>query len=146
MANAKRQNGEVSVEIDGKTYVLAMTIDSMVALEELFSTPAKSMTFQDVIDRSDKGSITHLRGLLWSVLQTHHPDVGIKDVSVLVQNAGGLGAITVKLMELAKATQADPKDLEALGVKPDANPPQAQDDGKTSGTGEGSTSSLVASV
>jgi len=143
---ANRQNGEVSIEIDGKTYTLAMTIDSMVALEDLFSTGDTTVTFQDVIDRSDRGSMKHLRGLLWSVLQEHHPEVAITDVSRLVQKAGGLGAITVKLMELAKGTQADPKDLEALGVKPEKNPPPAQDGGKTSGTGADSTSEPVKSA
>ena len=32
---ANRQNGEVSVEINGKQYTLAMTINAMVALEDL---------------------------------------------------------------------------------------------------------------
>lgn len=143
---ANRQNGEVSIEIDGKTYTLALTIDAMVALEDAFSTPTKPMTFQEVIDRSDAGSIKHLRGLLWAVLQAHHPAITIKDVSPLVQKAGGLGAITLKLMELAKSTQVDPKDLEALGIKSGANPPQAQDDDKTSGTGGNSTSAPVVSA
>ena len=43
---ANRQNGEVSIDVDGTQYTLAMTIDSMVALEEMFSTPTQMVTFQ----------------------------------------------------------------------------------------------------
>lgn len=144
---ANKENGEVSIEVGGKNYTLAMTLDSMVALEEMFSTPEKPMTFQDVIDLSDKGSIKHLRGLLWSVLQAHHPEINVvKDVSAFVQKAGGLGPITVKLMQLAQETMADPKDLEALGVKAGANPPQAPATAKTSGTGGNSTSAPAPSA
>jgi hypothetical protein len=46
-------------------------------------------------------------------------------------------------MEMAKATQPDPKDLVALGIKPDANPPQAQVTKATRGSGERSTSALA---
>jgi hypothetical protein len=141
---ANRQKGEVSIDVDGTTYTLALTVDAMVALEEMFSTPAKSVTFQDVITESDKGSIKHLRGLLWSLLQLHHPELGIKDISPLVQRAGGLGVFAAKFMELAKSAFADPADLEALGVKAGTNPPQAQAGKKIRGIGERSTSARAA--
>lgn len=137
---ANRQNGEVSITIDGTVYTMAMTIDAMVALEEMFSTPQKTVTFQDVSDMCERGSMTHLRGMLWAVLQGHHPEVQIKDVSRLVQAAGGLGVFTVKLMQMAKATQPDQQDLAALGIKADANPRQAQAAKATRGSGGRSTS------
>ncbi len=137
---ANRQNGEVSIEIDGKSYTMALTLDAMVAVEDLFSTAQKSVTFQEVTEGADRGSAKHLRGLLWASLVTHHPDLDVKDVSALVQKAGGLAVFTMKLMELAKSTIADPKDLEALGVAPSANPPRAQAATKTRGTGERSIS------
>lgn len=140
---ANRQNGEVSITIDGKVYTMAMTIDAMVALEEMFTTPQKAMTFQEVSDLCEAGSMKHLRALLWAVFQAHHPDIEIKDVSRLVQAAGGLGEFTVKLMQLVKATQPDPKDLAALGIKADANPPQAQARKATRGNGARSISAPV---
>lgn len=137
---ANRQNGEVSITIDGKVYTMAMTIDAMVALEEMFSTPQKDMTFQEVSDLCERGSMKHLRAMLWATLQGHHPEFEIKDVSGLVQAAGGLGVFTIKLMEMAKATQPDQKDLAALGIRADANPPQAQAAKQTRTSGGRSTS------
>jgi hypothetical protein len=116
MANAEK--GEVSLVIGDDTYTLALTIDSMVALEEAFSTPTKAVTFQDVMAAADRGSITHLRAFLWAALIEHHPSMTIKDISPLVQKAGGVAAITMKLMELAKRSAADADDLAVLGVDP----------------------------
>lgn len=141
---ANRNNGEVSITIDGKVYTMVMTINAMVALEDLFSTPQKSMTFQEVSELAEQGSMKHLRALLWAVLQDHHPEIEIGQVSDLVKKAGGLGVFTVKLLEMLKATQADPKDLEALGIKPDANPLQAQVARVTRGSGGRSTSAHAA--
>lgn len=138
MANAER--GEVSLTLDGKVYTLALSLNAMVALEELFSTPEKLMTFEEVSALADKGSIKHVRALIWSVFQDYHPEVTLTGVSKLVTAAGGLGVLTVKLAELAKASTPDPKDLKKLGVK--ANPPGAR--AARSGTGEGSTSRPVA--
>ena len=140
---ANRENGEVSLVIGDKTYTLAMTINAMVALEDMFSTPSQMVTFQKVSEMADAGSIKHLRAILWAVLQEHHPDVTIEQVSTLVRDAGGLGVFTVKLLEMAKATMADPKDLEALGIRPTANPQPAQGGRATRGTGGRSTSELA---
>lgn len=134
MAN---RDGEVLLEIKGKTYTLALTFDAMAAVEELFSTPSVVVTFGQVASAVDRGSVRHMRGLLWSVLQKHHPDVRIKDVGALIEAAGGLDALNQKFGELAAAAQADPKDLQELG----ANPHKAQGGkAKASGTGARSTS------
>lgn len=140
---ANRQNGEVSVEIDGKQYTLAMTINAMVALEDMFSTPTQSVTFQQVSEKADAGSIRHLRAILWAVLQRYHSDVTIEQVSDLVQEAGGIAVFTVKLLEMAKATMPAPEDLAALGIKSTANPQPAQVAKPTRGTGARSTSGLA---
>lgn len=142
---ANRHKGEVSIEVDGTVYTLALTIDAMVALEDLFSTP-KVMTFQEVIAEADRGSMKHLRALIWASLQLHHPALEVKDISPLVHAAGGLSVFSVKFMELAKASFADPKDLEALGIKAGANPRRAQGDIRTRGIGAVSTSTPVVSA
>lgn len=145
---ANREKGEVSIDVGGRPYRLALTLDAMVALEEMFSKPNAPMTFQQVVDRSDAGSMTHTRGLLWASLQVNDPPPDLKEVSHLVQQAGGLGAFTIALIKLAKAIAPDPKDLAALGIKANkANPPAAQAGRKTAaGTGGGSTSMPDASA
>jgi len=143
---ANRHKGEVSIEVDGRDYTMALTIDAMVALEDMFSTPQKSVTFQEVLLMGDRGSVKALRALIWASLQLHHPEIQIKDISGLVQAGGGLDVFAEKFVTLAKATFADPKDLEALGVKATANPPQAQAATPTRGTGGRSTSARAAKV
>lgn len=142
---ANREKGQVSIDIDGTLYVMALTLDAMVALEEMFSKPNAPVTFQQVVDRSDAGSMTHTRGLIWAALQVNEPAPTIGQVSALVERAGGLGAFAVALVKVAKAITPDAKDLEALGVK--ANPPKAQSGRRTAGgIGAASTSTPVASA
>jgi hypothetical protein len=143
---ANRQKGEISIDVGGTSYTMALTVDAMCQLEDLFSTPQKAMTFQQVIELADGGSIKHLRGLLWAALQLHHPELEIKDISPLVQSAGGIKVFVATFMRLAKESFADPQDVEALGIKPDANPPQAPGGKRTRTTGAGSTSMPGASV
>jgi hypothetical protein len=143
---ANRQKGEVSMEIAGTSYTLALTIDAMCQLEDLFSTPAKAALFQEVVALADRGSMRHLRGLIWVCLQKYHPDLALTDVSDLVHQAGGLGVFGQKLMELTKEAFADPKDMEELGIKPSANPPRAPGGKTTRTTGAVSTSTPAASA
>lgn len=138
---ANRERGEVSIEIAGKTYTLAMTLNAMVALEDMFSTAEKAVTFDEIAGLADRGSVKHLRACFWAVLQEHHSDIQLTDVSGLVADAGGIGAFSVKLQELAKVSAPDARDLNRLGVKP-GNPPQAQ--AAKGGTGGRSSSRPVA--
>lgn len=138
---ANRENGEVSIQVGDKTYTMALTLDAMVALEDMFSTPQKVVTFQDVAEAADRGSVKHLRAMLWAVLQLHHPELTIKEISPLVQAAGGIRKMQSKFIELGKASTADPLDLDALGIATGKNPPPAQATKKaTNGTGGGSIS------
>lgn len=136
---------QVTIDIGGTPYRMAMTLDAMVALEEMFSKPGSPMTFQQVVERSDAGSMTHTRGLIWATLQANEPPPDIKQVGTLVERAGGLAVFTLALMKLAKSLEPDKKDLEALGIK--GNPPEARAGRKTAaGTGGRSSSTPVASV
>lgn len=139
MANA--QKGEVSLVIGDKTYTLALTLDAMVLLEEMFSTPEKMVVFSDVAALAERGSSKHIRALMWALFQAHHPEVAIKDVSRLVQQAGGIVGLSQTLESVLKTTSPDKRDVEALGVQ---NPPNAQAvAGVGAGTGASSTSTLV---
>lgn len=134
MANPER--GEVSITINGTVYTLSLSLNAMVALEEMFSTPEKPLTFQQISEIADKGSIRHVRAMIWSCFQDYHPDLSLPDVGKLVSQGGGLDVFTLKLAELAAAVAPDPKDLKKLGVK--ANPPGAR--AARAGTGGASTS------
>jgi hypothetical protein len=143
---ANREKGHISIDIGGRSYRMALTLDAMVLLEELFSTPDHPVTFQQVVDRSDAGSMKHTRALIWATLQINDPPPELTEISALVEEAGGFGTFTVALLQLAKAAAPDPKDLEALGMRA-PNPPAAQAGRRSrAGTGAGSTSTPVALV
>lgn len=144
---ANREKGEVSFEVDGTTYTLAMTMDAMASLEEHFSTPAREMSFEEISAKANAGHVKYVRAFIWAVLQTHHPELRIQDVSPLVQKAGGMAAFAMTLGKLMLSAQPDAKDLEELGIKkPKKNPPQAQGGRRTRGTGGASTSAPAASA
>ena len=143
---ANRHKGEVTIDVEGTAYTLALTIDAMVALEDQFSTPQKLVTFQEILGLADRGSVKAMRALIWAALQRHHPTITLTDVSDLVQRAGGLAAFVQTFSALAKVSFADPKDLEALGVPTGANPPRAQGGTPIRGTGGRSTSTPAVSA
>lgn len=136
MANA--QKGEVSLQIGDKTYTLALTLDAMVSIEEMFSTDEKPVFFQDIAMLAEKGSAKHTRALMWALFQHHHKDVTIETVSTLVQKAGGIVALGKTLEQVMQSGSPDKRDLAALGVR--GNPPKAQAGKKVNGTGASSTS------
>lgn len=140
---ANKQRGEVSVELDGKTYTMTLSLNAMARLEELFSTDDKVVTFHQIAGFAERGSVRHVRGMIWAVLTDHHPKLTVKDVSELIERSGGLLAFKDKLQELAKASAPDPRDVSESGVPSAGDPPQAQG---VDGIGESSTSRLVGSV
>lgn len=141
---ANKELGELSMDIGGETYTMSLTIDAMVRLEEMFSTDDKIMTFQQVAALADRGSMKHVRAMLWAVFVVNHPELKIEDMGKLIAKGGGLARFTKQLEDLAKASNPDPKDLQALGVK---TPRPAQANGRASrGTGAVSTSTPGASV
>lgn len=140
---ANQDKGEVSIEIEGKSYTLSMDLDAMAALEEMFSKPNELATFDAICALADRGSMTHLRALIWCVLHSHHPELDIKDVGKLVQKAGGVAKFTLKLAQLAEATAPDARDLKALGMSEKDTPQKAQ---ARRGTGARSISTRVGSA
>jgi hypothetical protein len=99
----------VTVNIDGIPHTLALTLDAMVAIEDLFEAPDKAVTFGQVVDAVEAGSVKHLRAMIWALLQRHHPTVTLGDVSSLVERAGGVSVFTEKLSELSSRMAAKPK-------------------------------------
>jgi predicted thioredoxin/glutaredoxin len=141
MANLHK--GEVSLELDGRIYTLHAGINALADVEGVFSTIDKRVTFQEVVEHALKGSISHIRALLWAMLRRNHKDVSLADVGDLIDRVG-LVAIDQKFDEVLRSVVPDPVDLKALGVDP--NPPRAQAGSARAGTSKRSTRKRVASA
>jgi hypothetical protein len=121
---ANREKGEVSLEIGETSYTLYLDLNAMALLEDYFSTPQKDVTFDEVLQRVNRGSVRHIRAFVWAALQYHHPTITVKEAGDLVQKGGGLVEFGRKVQALGTSTIPDPDDLQVLGVN--GNPPQAQ--------------------
>lgn len=133
-----RERGEFTIESDGTTYRLVMDLDAMVALEELYSTPEREVTFSEVLMKVARGGAKHLRSFLWAALRRHHPELPMSAVSAIVQGAGGPLGLNQQLQALVASAAPDKADVRELTAGPSGNPPKAR--GEKGGTGEGSTS------
>lgn len=136
-----RERGDVPLLIAGRTYTLRMTTAAMVALEDLYSTPSKEVTFFEVLERVNKGSMKAIRAFLWAALQHHHAgQFTIDAVGELIESAGGIFALSQQLQSLGTTTTPDTRDLET-----DVAPGKAvAGRRRKAGTGAASTSSPAA--
>ncbi len=96
MANPHK--GEVSFEVNDKTYMLKFSIDALASLECEFGklegkgkVPARQI-FQELSD-PERMSISGVRLALWAGLQEHHPRMTIKAAGELIVPAGGTNKI-----------------------------------------------------
>ena len=141
-----REQGDVPLIVAGRTYTLRLTTAAMVALEDLYSTPSKEVTFFEVMERVNKGSMKAMRAFLWAALQHHHKGVFTVDaVGELIEEADGIFALSAQLQSLGSTTGPDARDLEDSGVASGKGAP-AQGKSRKAGTGGRSTSTPVASA
>ncbi len=138
---ANKHRGEVALEIEGKVYTLHAGINAVADVEGVFSTIDRRVTYQEIAENAMKGSVTHIRALIWAMLRKHHRDLSITDVGDLIDQVGMM-EIEKKFSEVLRSTVPDPADLKALGVDP--NPPGAQ--AKRAGTSKRSTPKLAVSA
>lgn len=134
---ANREEGELSLTIKGRTYTLVLNTGAMAALEDLFSTPSQDVLWDTLWARVLRGSVRTVRGLIWAMLQTHHPDVTLKAAGQLIDDAGGFAGLTAVLQQAGVSAVPDAQDVADLGVP--NNPPAARVS-RRRGTGAGSTS------
>lgn len=127
MANS--QKGERSVELNGKIYTLALTFTSMATLEGQFGK-----TFTEISQLAGGGSMTHVRAMLWALLQRHHPEITIEDAGNLF-TLSDLDDLTALMGMSARASAPDPRDLPS-GASSKKNPTRAR--AKSTGTGASS--------
>jgi hypothetical protein len=141
-----RERGTVVVEAGGRSYQLVLDLNALVRVEGHFSTPDRPVTMIEISRHITRGSVTHTLALVWAALQRHHPELTMADAGDIIW-AGGMVQFRQHVDALMQAMQADPADLEALGVDQAARPPQAPpDDSKPASkrtTGGASTSRHV---
>lgn len=135
---ANRERGEFDITIGDTTYTLVVDTDAMVALEDLFTTPSKDVTFDEVVRMANKGKVKATRAFVWASFLRYQPEMTMQTVNDLIQAAGGLGKFSLYLQKLAAATVPDLEDIKALGAET-PNPPMAQAK-KRRGTGDPFTS------
>ena len=143
---ANELKGEAFLTVGEKTYRLVASIDSILAIESMFSTPEVRFTWNDAMKALQDESVEHLRAVFWSFFQTYHPEVELQDVGRLVHEAGGLEVVAELMERVLRAGEPDPKDVAELGVR---NPRKAQPKAaaaKAGRTGVRSTSTPAASV
>lgn len=135
---ANREKGEVTIDVEGTPYLLVMDFEAMCQLEDKLSTAEKDVTFVEVMQKADRGSLRHLRAVLWAALLRHQPDMTLQDVTALIDKLGGVAGVHKALLAVNKATRPDAEDM-PKGKRPQ----KAQVNGVTTGTGATSTSKPV---
>lgn len=140
-ANAER--GELSLVVDGKRYVLTITLTSMMELEDI----SGGRTFVEAWEGTQtKRSIRDVMLLLWAALRDKHPDLAsdepgaLKKISRFVEKAGGLEAVNQQLTALIRLHTQPPELAREDG---DARPREAESDAFR-GDGSASTGSAAA--
>lgn len=142
MANQHR--GEMSVEVGGISYTLASSINATIEVEAMFSkAEGKKVTWKDILEQFNAGSMEHKRAVFWSTLRKHHPTITLEqagDLSdALDAQLGGNAAV----VEAVQTSAPDPADLQELSIE---RPRKAQSRKRTNGTGASSTSRPESSV
>ena len=77
---ARRNDGVVAFDVDGKTWRLVCDMNALADFEVMFGVNAL-----EVLDGDPKKlSATYMRGLFWAMLQEHHPDVSVREAGKLL--------------------------------------------------------------
>jgi hypothetical protein len=126
MANS--QKGELDIDVDGKTYRLALDLNALCEFQELVYPGDPDFDMGETIARIGKGNFVLSRALFWATLRRHHPDVTLRDVSELCSGFGYKPWMEL-LPKLLDFMQPDAIDRQALKAAPEAGPRGAQVDG-----------------
>ncbi len=142
--------GASTSEADRLAALSDMTGAILTEREHAATDHLRPVVFPEIMQLAQSGSWKYQRILVWASLQAHHPEVTLEQAGdIMLESAES--ELAVKLADLAKSATPDPADLDALGVTPPANPPEAQPKKrgrkpKQVGTGELSTVSAGAAV
>jgi hypothetical protein len=113
LANADK--GETAVTIDGTPYVLASTFNSLIALQQLFKDVDGTLPSVDsILQRAQRGDLSAVRGVFWSTLLRHHPQMTVEQAGELIDAAGGPRALNALVDAVHQTSAADGRDVEAV--------------------------------
>lgn len=124
MPTANPEKGEFDVVIGGRGYVLVSEFNGLINLQKLLSNNGVRPSIDSIMERCMNGDLEALRGLFWSMLYRHHPEVTLEGAGDLIMEAGGLSSIDAMLAAVGKSSAPDPRDVAALGGA-ETNPPKA---------------------
>jgi hypothetical protein len=130
MANPSK--GEFPLTIGGTLYTFVFNTAAMLAAEDRASAQGKDVTWDQIMEKLQAGSVRHFLIFFWAGLQKHHPTLTFERVTALVDDAGGPDGLFAMVKAAQTATTPDQADLAEL------RPRQAQP--KTRSRGARSTS------
>lgn len=128
--HANPERGEMTLVAGDRTYLMKWTTNACCVMEGL-----AKQTFDELNLGASRGSVTALRWLLWAALQKHHGQAirTADDVGDVIDAAGGVGVVMLKIIEFSLLNQDDRPEAEKGGP---ADPPSAEG---TNGGGSSST-------
>jgi hypothetical protein len=131
---ANRERGEVDLRLGGQTYTLRLSLNSLCLLEEHFSTPEATVTFQQIAQRLGDVRMGDLRRVLWTALQEHHAEaapteaeagalIAVQDMSVILKALQALLAPdAADVRELVPARPRTAQGTSGVGAKRSSAP------------------------
>lgn len=120
---ARRKPGDVGIAFAGRTYRLRIGMEGMLRLEERLSTPDREVSFFEFWQRLERQQRIHdIRLVIWAAMLADHPEATVEETNALIDEIGGPLVALALIKPLSQQVQPDPKDLEALGATPGANP------------------------
>lgn len=147
MAAANAERGELSLVVDGKRYVLTITLTAMMELEDI----SGGRTFVEAWEGTQvKRSIRDVMLLLWAALRDKHPDLAsdepgvLKKISRFVERAGGLEAVNEQLTALIRLHAQPPELAHETKAVGDNRPTDGASISELLGADSGSTGSAAA--
>jgi hypothetical protein len=131
MATANPEKGEFGIVIGDKPYVLCMTFNGLIDLQNLFAKDGAMPSIESILLRAQRGELVAVRGVFWATLRRHHPELTVEQAGELIHEAGGAGAVDALLQNAGATSAPDPRDLAAVGGAA-ARPPKGR---RARGTG-----------
>ena len=101
---ANRLKGEVALDLsDGRSFVLVADFEMRVAVEDMADRP-----FPEVAQRAARGFQGAVRALFWGMLQRHHAELSMGDVTTLLEEDGEeIAAAMTRAVEAAESDASD---------------------------------------
>lgn len=121
-----KQQGEISLDVKGKSYTLRPSMNALCTAEELMEKSlGREMSTTEIFFMVNRGNMRAIRIVLWAYLQAKHAkefDTVDKVGSIIIDEIG-LDAVNAQLQKLMEANEP-PKEhgKAATGT----NPPEAQ--------------------